>query len=272
MILRHDEDDHIITSIINTIYSRSVPGSDLLTRLLTTVSDTFIRELVCIVKKSFFVCRLTFSPTTMAKGVRSILFLLHTSSHLLTPYSDAILDALIVAKRLILEQSNRDIRFLATINLKSVMNKSIRYSKPLCSSSLFRGRSTQRARSKLLYDSVFLFAALLSSHRLYRQLLRICCYSDRCVARVFDDDCLSRVFYGDSFRQCEQNQSVHDDFEGIFHDHQPKSGLFHSVSLAFRANNVLLSLQRSTHFVQVDSPSAPIQTLHVPRLFVSFAS
>lgn len=68
------------------------------------------------------------SPTTMAKGIRSILFLLHTSSHLLTPYSDAILDALIVAKRLILEQSNRDIRFLATINLKSVMNKSIRYS------------------------------------------------------------------------------------------------------------------------------------------------
>lgn len=64
----------------------------------------------------------------MAKGVRSILFLLHTSSHLLTPYSDSILDALIVAKRLILEQSNRDIRFLATINLKSVMNKSIRYS------------------------------------------------------------------------------------------------------------------------------------------------
>ena len=208
----------------------------------------------------------------MAKGVRSILFLLHTSSHLLTPYSDAILDALIVAKRLILEQSNRDIRFLATINLKSVMNKSIRYSKPLCSSSLFRGRSTQRARSKLLYDSVFLFAALLSPYRLYRQLLRVCCYSDRCVARVFDDDRLSRVFYGDSFRQCEQNQSVHDDFEGIFHDHQPKSGLFHSLSLAFRANNVLLSLQRSTHFVQVDSPSAPIQTLHVPRLFVSFAS
>ena len=87
------------------------------------------------------------SPTTMAKGVRSILFLLHTSSHLLTPYSDALLDALIVAKRLILEQSNRDIRFLATINLKSVMNKSIRYSSALSFASPQRTFATTSATS-----------------------------------------------------------------------------------------------------------------------------
>ena len=87
------------------------------------------------------------SPATMAKGVRSILFLLHTSSHLLTPYSDALLDALIVAKRLILEQSNRDIRFLATINLKSVMNKSIRYSSALSFASPQRTFATTSATS-----------------------------------------------------------------------------------------------------------------------------
>lgn len=51
LIFRHDQDDQIITSIIDTIYLRSVPGSELLTRLLSTASDTFIRELVRIVKK-----------------------------------------------------------------------------------------------------------------------------------------------------------------------------------------------------------------------------
>ena len=33
------------------IYSRSMPGSELLTRLLTMVSDLFVRELVHIVKE-----------------------------------------------------------------------------------------------------------------------------------------------------------------------------------------------------------------------------
>lgn len=69
------------------------------------------------------------SRDTQSKGIRSIQFLLHTILPLLAPYADVLLEVLIEAKNGILKENINDLSFLSRINLRSVMNKTVKYSR-----------------------------------------------------------------------------------------------------------------------------------------------
>lgn len=155
-------DDTTVTRLLLLVYEKTTPGPELLTRLVTLIPDLFIQQLRSIMQKWGCGGALTRRNDAMLyKCIRSLLYLLHVNLSVLIPYADTLLDMLVQAKNLVLRANLADLQFLQTINLKAIMNKTVRYSG--CAGGVSPVEDVRGNARDALYFSILSSILLLSS-------------------------------------------------------------------------------------------------------------
>ena len=120
--------DPTITRLLLLVFERTTPDAELLTRLITLIPDLFIQQLRCIMQDAAVAPAAGQGASMLYKCVRSLLYLLRANIAVMAPYADTLLDMLVQAKFRVLGANLSQLQFLQTVNLKAVMNKTIRFS------------------------------------------------------------------------------------------------------------------------------------------------